>query len=120
MNLSDLIATDVTGVFLQVDDFAETIIRYAAGDRSKASSITGLVTWKTDDVDNDNRGRGTDRRGEVMFSESVTVTLTDQLKINGKTYQVETVGPVHDGAFMVGIVNRDQTTVGAKPLRKSF
>ncbi len=120
MSLNDLIASDVADVFLQVDDFAEQIIRYTDGDKSRASAITGLVTWKADDVDNFDRGRGIDRRGEVLFAESVTVSLTDQLKIGGEVYQVETVGPVHDGAFMVGVISRDQRTIGAKPLRKTF
>lgn len=120
MSLRTLIEEHVTAVFLRTDHFAETMIRYTDGDKSRASSITGLVTWKTDEVDNFDRGRGNDRHGEVLFADSVSVSLTDTLKIGGKVYQVETVGPVHDGAFMVGVVCRDQSTIGAKTLRKSF
>lgn len=120
MSLQTLIEEHFTAVFLRTDHFAEQIIRYTDGDKSRASAITGLATWKADDVDNFDRGRGIDRRGEVLFAESVTVSLTDQLKIGGEVYQVETVGPVHDGAFMVGVISRDQRTIGAKPLRKTF
>ena len=113
MTLHTLMASDVTAVFLQVDDFAEQIVRYIGGVEAQASTITGIVTWKDAERSDSDRGRATVRRGEVMFSSSTTVDMSDALKIGGIRCEIETVGPVQDGAFMVGIIRRDAQTRGA-------
>ena len=113
MSLKTLIEEHVTSVFLNTDHFAEQIVRYTGGIEAQASTITGIVTWKDDERSDSDRGRATVRRGEVMFSSGITVDMSDALKIGGVRCEIETVGPVQDGAFIVGIIRREAQTRGA-------
>jgi hypothetical protein len=116
MSLNDLMISDVADVFMQTEDFAEQIIRYVGGDVGHIKHITGIVTWYPT-VPEMNGGRATRRRGEVMLSSDVEISVTDALKIGEDRAEVEAVGPSQDGAQVVYVVQQIPQTKGAAPLR---
>ena len=61
MTLASQISADATAIFLETDDFAQTITRYAGGSTGSSSTITCIV-----DLDDEEQGQGTaieDERG---------------------------------------------------------
>lgn len=116
MSLHDLIASDVADVFLVADDFATQIRRYANGDQDQQAIVTGVVTWYPT-VDEDGRGRATKRRGEIMFSSTLNLTMKDAFVIGSDLVQVEAIGPKQDGAQIVTITQTLPETRGAKTVR---
>ena len=116
MSLHDLIASDVADVFLVADDFATQIRRYVNGDQDQQVIVTGVVTWYPT-VDEDGRGRATKRRGEIMFSSTLNLTIKDAFVIGPDLVQVEAIGPKQDGAQIVTITQTLPETRGAKTVR---
>lgn len=116
MSLHDLIASDVADVFLVADDFATQIRRYVNGDQDHQVIVTGVVTWYPT-VDEDGRGRATKRRGEIMFSSTLNLTMKDAFVIGSDLVQVEALGPKQDGAQIVTITQTLPETRGAKTVR---
>lgn len=116
MSLHDLIASDVADVFLVADDFATQIRRYVNGDQDQQVIVTGVVTWYPT-VDEDGRGRATKRRGEIMFSNTLNLTMKDAFVIGSDLVQVEAIGPKQDGAQIVTITQTLPETRGAKTVR---
>lgn len=115
MTLRTVIASDVDDVFLQVDDFAETVLRYAGGDRSKATSLTAIVTWHPTDK-TEARGHGYVRKADMLVNDSVTITPADAFKVGQLRMEVESVDPPDDGAIMVHLI---QYEADAKGVRKA-
>ena len=116
MSLHDLIASDVADVFLVADDFATQIRRYVNGDQDQQVIVTGVVTWYPT-VDEDGRGRATKRRGEIMFSSTLNLTIKDAFVIGPDLVQIEAIGPKQDGAQIVTITQTLPETRGAKTVR---
>lgn len=116
MSLHDLIASDVADVFLVADDFATQIRRYVNGDQDQQVIVTGVVTWYPT-VDEDGRGRATKRRGEIMFSSTLNLTIKDAFVVGSDLVQVEAIGPKQDGAQIVTITQTIPETRGAKTVR---
>ena len=116
MSLHDLIASDVADVFLVTDDFATQIRRYIEGDQDHQVIVTGIVTWYPT-MDEDGRGRATKRRGEILLSSSLNLSMKDAFAIGSDVVQVESIGPKQDGAQVVTITQTLPETRGAKPIR---
>jgi hypothetical protein len=116
MTLSDQMKSDVDDVFLNTDDFAESILRIVGGRNGRAESVTAIVTWQ-DTVTDDGRGRGTRRTAEVMLADNQSVTIKDAFKIDNDFVQVTRVGPIQDGARTVWVRQYIPETKGAKPLK---
>jgi hypothetical protein len=116
MSLHDLIASDVADVFLVTDDFATQIRRYINGDQDHQAIVTGIVTWYPT-MDEDGRGRATKRRGEIMFSSSLNLTMKDAFAIGADVVQVEAISQKQDGTQVVTITQTLPETRGAKPIR---
>lgn len=116
MSLHDLITSDVADVFLVADDFATQIRRYVNGDQDQQVIVTGVVTWYPT-VDEDGRGRATKRRGEIMFSSTLNLTIKDAFVVGSDLVQVEAIGPKQDGAQIVTITQTIPETRGAKTVR---
>ena len=116
MTLSDDMKTHVDTVFLNVDDFAETVTRHIAGNNADTETFPGVITWVTTQEEY-SRGRANMRTGEMMVSDSVTVTVKDALVIDGYETQIVAVGPVQDGAYMVTVKQYLPESKGAAPVR---
>ena len=116
MSLRDLIASDVTDVFLDLDDFAVQVRRYVNGNESEQQILTGIVTWFPTEPAEE-RGRGTRRRGEIILSSSATVTVHDAFRIGADLAQVEAVSQKQDGAVVVSITQTIPEMRGGKTLR---
>lgn len=113
MSLADLIASDVDDVFLVTDDFAETMLRYAGGDRDNTTSVTGVVTWAPT-VPSDTRGKGYVRRGELLLNDSVTVTAADAFLINERRYEVESLDDPQYGSRIVRLIRYESEAKGVR------
>jgi hypothetical protein len=115
MSLNDLMASDVADVFLQVDDFAETVIRYAGGAIDRKSEITAIVTWQPSQV-SDSRGKGYVRKCEMLVDDSVTITPADSFKIGSARCEVIAIDTPQYGAKTVHL---QQYESEAKGIRKA-
>lgn len=113
MSLNNLMASDVADVFLQVDDFAEVILRYVGGERDRHEDVTGIVTWSPTVV-TDTRGRGFTRRCELFLNDSVTVAASDAFKIGQRRCEVEAIDEAQDGARVVHLVHYESETKGLR------
>jgi hypothetical protein len=116
MTLASQIASDVSAIFLELDDFAVQMRRYVGGDSANQVVFTGIITWQATTYEED-RGRGTRRRGEILVADSVDVAVTDSILIGTDLAQVEAVGQSQDGAKTVYVVQTLPLTRGAKTLR---
>jgi hypothetical protein len=116
MKLSEVIASDVSDVFLDLDDFAVQVRRYVNGNDGEQQILTGIVTWyPTEPIEE--RGRATRRRGEILLSSSATVTVQDAFRIGADLAQVEAVSQRQDGAIVVNITQTIPEMRGGKTLR---
>jgi len=119
VSLQTLISEHVSSVFLNTDHFAESIKRYIGDSKTSVQTLTGIVNFEKPQQNYD-RGTETHIRGEVIFSEDVTVTTSDTLLIGGFEYAVENVNPASDGMFTAFIVRRVPQVKGGRPLRGQF
>lgn len=113
MTLRDLIASDVDDVFLQLDDFAETVVRYAGGDRGRASMLTAVVTWQPT-VKNETKGQGYVRRAELLLNDDVTITTTDAFSVAGLRMEVEAIDRKDHGSQTIMLVSYEQEAKGVR------
>ena len=56
MTLNEMIQSDVTDLFLNTDDFGETVVRFRGGKDGVRESITAIVTLEETEF-RDDRGR---------------------------------------------------------------
>lgn len=103
MTLSSLISSDVSSVFLNTGEFAETVTRYARGSASSQTSLTAVVSLEQPDFES-SRGRGFEIRGAAMFASTVTLNQADALIVRGERYEVRTVKPAAFGIIEVTLV----------------
>ena len=118
MSLHDMISADVSAVFLNSDDFAVEVRQLVGGDVSTQKRLTGIVTWYAT-TEMDDRGRATKRRGELLLSSSVAVTVRDAFRIGDDLAQVEAVDQRQDGAVIVRLTQTIPETRGAKTVKVS-
>ena len=116
MSLANQILSDVDDVFLNLDDFAETIIRYIGGDVGNISSFTGIVTVEQTQV-NDGRGRGFDHMASLVLSSDVTIAVGDAIKHGDERYEVKTVGDPEHGMRTCHLVRYQPEVKGGKIFR---
>lgn len=103
MTLSSLISSDVASVFLNTDEFAETVTRYIGGDPGYTQSLTSVVTLDQPEFET-SRGRGFEIRGTALFDDAATLNQADALLIRGERYEVRTVKPAAFGVIEVTVV----------------
>ena len=113
MSLQRLIEEHVDSVFLNTSHFAETVLRYAGGDRSKATSMTAVVTWQPTDK-TEARGQGYVRKADMLVNDSVTITPADAFKVGTIRMEVESVDPPDDGAIMVRLIQYEAAAKGGR------
>lgn len=117
MTFRDLITSDVTTVFLDVDDFAEAMLRFVGGDPANGKSFVGVAGDDVAVPDSDH-GRGYTHSRTVEFAATATLSPTDALKIGSLVYQVESItDPVH-GMQSAKLVRYEPETKGAKYVRR--
>lgn len=116
VTLSDLMKTDMDDIFLSTDDFAESIVRYAGGSQSSSSVVTAVIMWDPTTVEG-GRGRQTARTGQLLLNDDVSVTVSDAFMVEGNRVEVESIGPIQDGARTVWIKQVIPETRGAVPIR---
>lgn len=102
MSLNQLISEHVTTVFLNTSHFAETVIRYAEGAVDRRTEITAIVTWMPSDV-SETRGKGYLQKGEMLVSDSVTITPADAFKIGDLRCEVTSIDEPQYGSKIVHI-----------------
>ena len=116
MSLSDMIATDVSDVFLQTDDFADTVRRYRNGDLKDGIDFVAVVTVSGADT-SEHLGRGTIVRASFVCAEAADIRATDKVRHNGIDYEVENVSDPEHGMKTVTMQRYGGEFRGAKLLR---
>jgi hypothetical protein len=87
MTLRAQITSDVAAVFLETDDFAETIVHYPAGKVQDAESITAVVDYDTLEATPDEGGK-IRQRALLELAISVTVTIERGLQ-SSSTFEID-------------------------------
>ena len=110
MTLATQMASDVTGLILNVSDFAEVILR-DRGERNPPS-ITALVTWDREE-DSTTNGRGDKLRGSVAVAAAdCVVKMADLWVIEGRNYATTAINSPQYGmqTFRIASSSRDMQT----------
>ena len=102
MALSDLIAADASAVFLNTEDFAETVTHRPLGNDGDDVAVTAIVVWDKAGENGDG-GKGTKLSGRLDVAGSLAVAETDQWVVGGVLYQTLSIGEPQGGLRMVMI-----------------
>lgn len=116
MTLKTTIAGHVSTVFLDTTHFAETVKRYVGGVKGTVENVTALIAWDATQTAY-SRDRATSRASSLMVASAQVVSVDDSFKVGADLIQVETVGPIQDGAKIVTLKQYIPQTKGGAPLR---
>lgn len=116
MTLRDLIASDVDDIFLDVDDFAETLIRYAGGREGKASTFVGVFSNGMAAVDED-KGYGIRYDASIFVSSTTDVVANDTVRRGEVWWEVDRVSQPEDGGQTIYLTRYEPIRRGVKNLR---
>lgn len=116
MTLAAQMVEDVSTVFMNTDDFASTVIRYANGDAENAQSITAIITLLPVQ-ENEDRGRGFLLRATMDLSEDVILTISDSIKYDGNRYEIVSIGDAEHGMRTCQIIRYVAEVKGGKLYR---
>ena len=94
--LKEQIASDVSSVFLNTDEHADSITRYPLGDTAAGEPVTGIFE-EDDPKQLLQAGREIERMGTLHISEYQTADGRDRWKINDEIWDAESVGRIEDG-----------------------
>ena len=113
MTLADQMASDVSDVFLNTDEHAETITRVpASGD-----PVTGIAAvWEPEDsrmraAQNDvvhDSGKALVWRGRLYVSSDLTVAETDSWTIDGENWECMEIGKPSGGMLAIDLQRKDR------------
>lgn len=109
MSLRDLIAADVTAVFLNVNDFGEIVKRWPAGKSGAETSVTAV--WEPDEDGSriaDTDMEQTAYSGWLWLSEDTPVHKDDVWVIGGEQYATQANGDISDGMRRVTVKRVDK------------
>lgn len=115
MTLKDEINADAAEVFLEVDDFAESVIHWPSGESGSAAPVTALVFW--DDAEKVTQGgKKFPVNGTLHVSSGLTLSDDDVWVIGGINYQAVTVGQPAGGLVEVEVkyVQKKHTTLNRR------
>ena len=115
MTLKDLMAADVSGVFLNTSDFAETITHRPGGVAASDTPVTVVFEQSEGDGANrkdDSTGEARVSTATIWAATSLGVAATDQFVRNSEVWSVLTVSPNEEGMqrCMVQRVSEDRVT----------
>lgn len=118
--LKDQIASDVSTVFLNTEEFAETWKQWPQGDQGRVTAVTVVPDYRTD-FENAGTSRSTERgdeqvtRFEIYVPDSVTVTAKDVwLDESEHQYRTVEVGPL-DGSMRRLTIQRNDIDHISRP-----
>lgn len=100
MNLRNLISSDASSVFLNTDDFAESVTRYIDGQPGVQEAVVAVVIHGDVDVELA-QGRGRTASVTLQMAESQSVSETDAFMVDGKRFEVIKVGQPNEGMRVV-------------------
>jgi len=113
MTLKSLIEADVASVFLNTDEFAETVTRLIGGDAGHTQLITAVVTLDQPTFER-SRGRGYETRSTMMIDDASAIATGDAVLIRGVRYEVITVKPADFGSVDVTLSRYASEARGVK------
>ena len=102
MTLRALISADISDVFLQTDEFAETVTRQISGLTGNTETQTGVVFFSDTSVDY-GRGKGQLTDASIDLAEANEVSIDDSYLINCIRYQVIAINPTVHGTKKVDL-----------------
>lgn len=94
MTLAEQIVSDVTSVFLNTDDFAESVTLLRSD--GSVETVTAIVHYMETQTDG-KKGLSHQTPAKVEFAESVTVDTTDCVFLNDVKYPIVHVEPAVAG-----------------------
>lgn len=99
MTLKSQITSDVADVFMNTDDFADSVIliRKSTGERAP---ITAVVAFRESSIEK-GRGRGKHTMADMVLPSSVSIGDDDAIEVNGERFEVVAVTPDEFGAHNV-------------------
>jgi len=107
---SDLLESDRDNVFLNEDEFGESVTRYAQGDTSSGTTFTAIVHLDDEPAKDADRGHGRTIRGTVEVPDTQALDRDDVLRIRSHPFKVEEVALPENGWKLATVVRRDRTT----------
>lgn len=113
MTLAAVMQSDVSSVFMQTGEFAESVIRYVKGDSEHRQSFTAVVDLMQPEF-SEERGRGYITRGTVIVDDSVTVSAGDAFDIRGDRYEVVSVKPAAYGIVEASVTRYETEARGVR------
>lgn len=119
MTLAGLIASDVTNVFFNTDDFAIQLKRYVGGITGNMKLITAATVEVMSTQIDDTRGRGYIHEGAMVLKDTTAITPTDAIVYEGDRYEVKEVAAPEYGLRTVMITRYEPETQGLTPLKNS-
>lgn len=122
MSLHDLIEADTSGVFLNTNDFAESITHRPAG--VSANDTARTVVFIEDSrvkIEDHPKGKRYVRNATIRIASSVTVTKKDEWIVNSETWQTVADGRDIDGMKQVLVTRTESVkTEGNAKARREF
>lgn len=100
MSLRNLINSDASSVFLNTDDFAESVTRYIDGHTGVQESVAAVVIHGDVEVEL-SQGRGRTASVTLQINESQSVSESDAFLIDSKRFEVIKVGQANEGMRVV-------------------
>lgn len=112
MTLSSLITSDVSGVFLNTDDFAETVTHWPLGVSANAASVTAVFIegqGGSEDPRRDlSRGEEVVHRARLYVPSGTSTDERDIWVVNSVQWQTLAVGPTEGGMTTVQLQRNDR------------
>jgi len=107
MTLKTLIESQATTVFLNTNEFANSVIQRPKGVAADATTVTAVVEHlPTENVTE--RGHGFSRRAILHLAESVAVDDRDRWSINNQWWETERVDEPEGGLRRVHVTRTDK------------
>jgi hypothetical protein len=116
MSLNDLIASDVDDVFLDLDDFAETFVRYAGGRDGKASTFVGIFSEGVANIE-EGTGRGVRHDASIWCNSTTDIQANDSIRRGEVWWEVSRPTQPEDGGQTIYLTRIEPQRRGAKNLR---
>lgn len=104
MTLKELMAADVSGVFLNTDDFAESITHWPANVEDDAVSRTVVFIEDSPVTVKKDGGKAFYRNATIRIESDVTITKKDAWFRNGERWETEVEGRDVGGMKQVQVV----------------
>ena len=111
MSLRDLIAADVSAVFLNLNDFGQTVKRWPAGNSGSQANVVGV--WEPDTDGQRFADRDMEQlayTGTLWLAEATPVHADDVWVIDDVKYATQVNGEIEEGLRRVTVKRVDKQT----------